>query len=250
MTRVYVIVFVLVMCVGVTAYAALPFSDPFASGGPGAGWTEWFNTGGTLTCVSSDVDWRSVTINPPSGSDGYFGKSTFNASTYASHGWKAGDTTDTNYTVEAKIFVPQVSGTAEPDDYLYQQLLVFVDEGAAQYIRLHAQYNNDTLERCRVQIILSSFLKTVSQSSVFTGGDGWHTFKAVMGDNLPQGDFYIDSTQISGATITWTTEGPTVTKGQFGFGQFIDGVGERSVYVDEFSATANPTTVSDWPQYE
>ncbi len=250
MKKAYVLVFILVMCLGVTAYGALPFSDPFASGGPDAGWTEWFNTGGTLTCVSSDVDWRTVTVNPPSGSDGYFGKSTFNASTYASHGWKAGEITDTNYTAEVKIFVPQVSGVAEPDDYLYQQLLVFVDQGAGQYVRLHSQYNDDTANRCRVQIVLGVFQKTVSQASIWSGGDAWHTFKAVMGNNLPQGDFYIDSTLISGATISWATEGPTVTKGRFGFGQFIDGIGTRSIYVDGFSAVANPTSVPDWPQYE
>ena len=180
MKKAYVLVFILVMCLGVTAYGALPFSDPFASGGPDAGWTEWFNTGGTLTCVSSDVDWRTVTVNPPSGSDGYFGKSTFNASTYASHGWKAGEITDTNYTAEVKIFVPQVSGVAEPDDYLYQQLLVFVDQGAGQYVRLHSQYNDDTANRCRVQIVLGVFQKTVSQASIWSGGDAWHTFKAVM----------------------------------------------------------------------
>ena len=242
-----VVMIALFGCAVMSVYAALPFTDEFSSSGPNAGWTEWFNTGGSLTCVSSDVDWRAVTVNPPSGSDGYFGKSTYTAATYASHGWKAGDTTDANYTVEVKIFVPQVSGTAEPDDYLYQQLLVHVDQPVGHYVRMHAQYNDDTSNRVRVQIVQSSFVKTVSATGLFTGGDAWHTFKAVV--NGTSGDFYLDTTQISGATITWGTEGPDVIDGQFGFGQFIDGAGTRSIYVDAFSATAN-ASVSDWSQYE
>ncbi len=237
----------LLVCVAGTALAALPFSDPFDSSGPSTSWSEWFNTGGSLTVVTSDVDWRSVTVNPPSGSDGYFGKSTYNAPTYASHGWKAGDVTDANYTAECKLFVPQVSGTAEPDDYLYQQLLVHIDQDVGHYLRLHAQYNEDTYNRVRIQMVEGGFAKTVVADSFFSGGDAWHTFKASV--NGTSGDFYVDTTQIDSATITWATEAPNLIDGQFGFGQFIDGAGTRSVYVDDFSCVSN-TTVPDWTQYE
>ncbi len=229
-------------------FAALPFTDNFEASGPSTDWAEWFNTGGTLTCVTSDVDHRSVTVNPPSGSDGYFGKSTFVAPTYATHGWIAGEATDKDYNVECKIFVPQVTGTAEPDDYLYQMLIFYVKPDIGQYCRFHSQYNLDVaMNRVRIQIVNGSFVKTVAVTDTFSGGDGWHTFRAELSGAT--GNFYLDGTLMTGAPITWTTEGPTVLEGQFGFGQFIDGAGTRSVYVDAFSAT-DPSRISDWSQFE
>jgi hypothetical protein len=232
-------------------FAALPFSDPFASGGPAAGWIEWFNTGGTLTIVSTDTDWLGVTVNPPAGSDGFFGKSTFNAPGYATHGWRAGEITDTNYTAQVKLYVPQVNTALEPDDFLYQQLIVYVDfdGGTGQYIRLHAQNNIDTTvnqNRARVQVASSGFKKTAAEANVFSGS-GWHTFRAVL--NGSTGNFYIDDNLISDAPVDWTPEAPAVVSGQFGFGQYIDGAGERSVYVDDFSAVSN-AGIADWTQFE
>lgn len=252
---------VIMFCVAaMPTFAALPFEDLFDSSGPKTDWgTGTYNGGlfglnGTLSVVSSDTDWRGTTINPPDGNtDGYFGKLSFAATGYATAWRTTGEDTDTEYTLEAKIYTPLVNTPDEPDDYLYQMLVFY--ETAAGYGRLHTQFNLDTTvlpagPRIRFQTTHGGFQTplVVSSPATFTATEGWHTFRVEI-SAAKTANCYFDTTFLGTADFSGVAG---ADGGKYGFGTYIDGDtagNARSIYIDDFKAFST-TPVEDWTLYE
>ncbi len=108
------------------------FEESFEGGEASELWEEWdgFVTGGTMEVVQDgDTDWRDVAISEPPESNGYFGKTTIDHDSAATNIWKTGSPFATDYTIEAWIYVPAVTGDDPPDNWFYQYITGYIDEG-------------------------------------------------------------------------------------------------------------------------
>ena len=138
------------------------------------------------------------------------------------------------------------------------------------YGRLHAQFNEFggtiPVPRLRLQITNPAFAHTTEWTSPtdFTHSQGWHEMKVEVSGTTA--NCYFDGGLLGNAD--WTSAAPERSSGRFGFGQYIDGAGTRSLYIDNFKAwttgtsepadqpvpTATPTPfkseAQDWMQYE
>ena len=246
-----------------TAFAAVPFTDDFDSSGPIGDWIAEgaFGSRGDFETVdaTTENDWRGTAIGAPAdNTDGYIGKLSWVADTLGTVWRTAGEETDADYIVEADVFIPVVDAAAPPDDYLYQGLLFYVNAGG--YGRFHAHWNTDSslagLEdgpRMRVQTTTGGFNTPllITSPADFTAAEGWHKMKVdLVGDQFTVS---LDGTVVGTGTID-ASHSPN---GQFGIMTFIDGASspdERAVYVDNFSATAQPqptdVQAENWTAYE
>lgn len=237
--------------------AKVPFSDPFASGGPAADWatdTDATFNNGTLSVVSSDVDWRGITVNSPAVSDGFFGKLAW-APAAAGTAWRlVGDGSEQNYTIEAKVFAPVVNqpNNTSADDYLYQ--ILFFNVNANGYCRFHFQLNQGTAiaaPRIRIQSTYGGFFTPVALASPgdFTLAEKWWDVKLVINNTASTVETFLDG--VSKGVGDFSTRPDFATGGKFGFGQYIDDpvAVDRTVYVDAFTVTSN-ADVADWSAYE
>lgn len=252
-----------------TAPAALPFSDDFESGvaaewGTATAGTafEQATNGSALTAVTSDTDWRGTTINPPAGGGTQFGKLTYDSPGFSTCWRLAGEDTDTNYVTEADIFVPVVDSDPEPDDFLYQMMLVSVNSDG--YTRAHFQYNTSAGTpdpRMRVQTTYGGFQTPFNDTAVNIFGsaatEGWKNIVVEANHTANTITVTVDGTVLTGAAIGSLTTGYS-TGGKFGFGMYVDGEdnpasnginGQRSVYIDNFTA-ASLASVNDWAVYQ
>jgi hypothetical protein len=196
--------------------------------------------------------------------DGWIGKSYFNAPTYSTAGSVIGNDTDSDYTIQAYVYTPVVDTDQEPDDYWYQMLIFYRTGGG--YARLHTQFNKNTTvipnPRIRCQIANPGFVyeKVWEDPTGFTcpASSSWHKMKVVLSGTTAQ--CYFDDVELPGGA-DWTTEAASRNSGKFGFGQFIDGAGARSLYVDMFKAykgsepadptpTPAPLAAENWMYYE
>lgn len=243
------------------ATAALPFSDSFGSTGPNVAWSDADTfSGGVLTTVATHTDHRSVTINPPPGNtDGFFARLQAVTTAAGTRWFLAGalTDTDTDYTVQTKVYGPLVNApNGDPDAYWYQGLIFY--RYADGYGRVHLHLNSNTTElpngpRIRVQTTAGGFnTPLVLQSNstpAFTGTEGWYTLRIA----LTQRDFTLTVTPPSGSPIvaTGTLSANHSPIGTFGIFSYQDGAADRSSYFDDFSAIATSTAdVSDWMAYE
>ena len=242
----------------ISAAAQLQFVEPFDSDTIYNTYEEFWTDPSDLE-VTTPGD-EGIADSPEA--DGYFGKQTLAATGYASTGKVAGFETDSDYTVQAYIYTPVVNTADEPDDYWYQMLIFYRDEGG--YCRFHTQFNEDSTvidnPRIRLQITNPSFAYTEiwESPSDFTHSEGWHFMKAEITGTTA--DCYFDETYLG--TADWTADAATRDAGKFGFGQYIDGEGTRSLYIDMFKAyqgseppwpTPTPEPVlgaQNWTHYE
>ena len=238
--------------------AKVPFSDPFGPLGPVADWTSdtdpTFNNG-SLGGVSSDIDWRGVTVSAPAGGDGHFGKLAYAATTYSTAWRLVGDGTEKDITIQTKMFVPVVNTAAEPDDFLYQ--IVVFNQNSGGYSRFHFQLNTDTgaiaAPRIRVQSghpTLTTYL-TLTAPTDFTAVEKWWDVKLVINNTASTCEVFLDGVSKGVADCSAQSAGFN-QGGKFGFAEYVDGDtggNARSVYVDDFSVVSN-ANVADWSAYE
>ena len=237
--------------------AKVPFSDPFGPGGPVADWAAdtdpTFFVGSFGGVTTSDLDWRGVTVTAP-GADGAFGKLAFPATGYSTAWRLVGDGTEKDVTIQTKMFVPLINTAAEPDDFLYQ--MVIFNQGASGYCRFHFQLNQDVVAlpggpRIRVQGIgLTTFL-TLTSPTNFTAAEKWWDVKLVVNNVNSTCEVFLDGVSRGIADCSAQAAAFNVG-GKFGIGEYVDGDTAgvaRSVYVDDFSVTAN-ANISDWSAYE
>lgn len=244
-----------------SAQLTLPFTDNFESGTPAAAWdadtvanftnaSGWERTGtSTLASVTTDVDWRGVTISPPAGGGSRFAVLEYGGNA-AQTVWRVlGNGTNKDFKVEADIYVPLVNSSALPDDFLYQNLM-FYTASSTTGVRVHAHANSagGAVPAPRVRIGSTSF-------AIATPAEGWthwvvkvnHTAQTIEVDIT--GAFTL-STGATAATLPATTG--------VGVGMFIDGDttaaanginGPRQLYFDNFTVTSLATDVQDWSLY-
>lgn len=235
--------------IGETQYEIM-FEESFEGGEASELWEEWdgFVTGGTMEVVQDgDMDWRDVAIAEPPESNGYFGKTTISHGSAATNIWKTGSLNDSNYTIEAWIYVPAVTGEDPPDNWFYQYITGYVNEGQ-QYVRFFAQHNEDTAIRIRVQgRIAGAFYDETFTENVLEDGEGWYHLKMeLLG---PAAYVYVDGDYLG--VLDWSDVDPTANSGQYGVGMYMNGAGERSLYFDDFKAYTDLVTfATDWTQFE
>ncbi len=248
----------------------LPFSDDFESGTPNSAWDadtaanySSFNNG-TLQVVSSDTDWRGVTINPPADGGSNFAEIEFAATTFAT-AWRvigdgSFDGTLADYQVSCDMYVPVIDSTlasANPDDYLYQSVI-----GAAQpaYTRAHFHIAEGGVEptapRIRIQTTYGGFQTPYNQPTVgFT--EGWKQVDVIFDNTNATVDMIVDGVSVNGGPLA-IPAAEFANGGGFGVGMYVNGDttsapngvnGPRSLYFDNFSATAIGANVNDWVVY-
>ncbi len=252
----------LLSMIAVSGYAAtIPFYDAFGASGPAADWeTDSVGTAfagnGTLTTTAAEADWRGVTVTPPAGGDGYMGKLAFAASGYATSWRVLGAGTEKNYTLRCKMFVPVIDTVAEPDDYLYQQLIFA--SNTSGYGRMHFQLNLKnadlglTAPRIRIQVSHSGALVTklaLYSPTNFTVEERWWDVMLVVNNTGGTAELFLDGVSKGVATIAETA---FADGGKFGIAEYVDGdcAGvARSAYFDQFRASDN-ASVQDWTSFE
>jgi hypothetical protein len=207
--------------------------------------------------------------------DGYIGKSSCTTTIATTCGHQIGEDTDTNYSLTAHIYT-QVTNELDPgdiliDDYWYQMLVFYRIPG--NYGRFHTHFNQAAIvvtpptPRIRLQIANPTFVYTkawVSPDFTPPSTSSWHKMKMELTGTTAV--CYFDDVQLPG-TADWTAEASSRNAGKFGFGQYIDDVGARSLYVDMFKAyqgseppdptpptptptPAPPTSAQNWMYYE
>lgn len=255
----------LVVCLAVPALAALPVTEYFSGPTIVNTYDQFWTTDATLESVPGGTDG----ISDAPGGNGYIGRSTCEALGYASNGHITGEYTDASYTIQAYVWIPVVNTVLEPDDYWYQQLIFYriTDAEDATYYgygRLHTQFNEEasiTGPRIRLQITNPGFVHTTQWLSPtdFTHSEGWHKLKVEITGTTA--NCYYDDSLLGAAD--WTIDAPERNAGKFGFGQYIDGAGTRSLYIDNLkvwttgsaepadpTATPPPLNAQNWTYYE
>ncbi len=241
---------IFICTLAVSLFAAFPVFEFYGNTIQNS-WEEFWTLTSTLEMVPAGTDG----IADAPGGDGYFGKLTGVATGYISCGKLLGDLTDTNYTLKTQMYIPVVNTDAEPDDYWYQMLIFYRDDGG--YARLHAQFNTFggaiPAPRFRLQVANPSFVSpnpgawTAPTDFATPSASAWHEMKVEITGTTAL--VYYDGTQLTG-TADWTATAATRAAGKYGFGQYIDGAGTRSIYIDQFKAyqgtepplpTATPT---------
>lgn len=228
-------------------------------------WEQFWTVDATLT---SAIAAGEECGDSPLG-DGYVGKSECDTTIATTSGNLTGEETDSDYTVQAYIYT-RVTDEADPgdtllDDYWYQMLVFYRDTGG--YGRLHTHFNlagvasGPASPRIRCQITNPGFVYTLGWASTdFTvpASDSWHKMKIEITGTTAL--CYFDDLQLAG-TADWTAEAATRSAGKFGFGQYMDAGGVRSLYVDMFKAwkgaeppdptpTPAPLSADNWTHYE
>jgi len=225
----------LLLAVSSLATAQLPFVEYFSSPVLSATPEQFWTTDATLESVPEGTD--GIPGPPPFGGDGYIGRSSATVTTYMSAGNVYGTSADADYTMKAWLWTPVVDTLDEPDDYWYQMLIFYrlVDADDPTYYgygRVHAQFNEAVANRIRLQITNPAFAHTTEWVSPtnFQHSEGWHEFVVALTGTTA--DVYYDGDLLGSAD--WTTDAPQRNAGRYGFGQYIDGAGTRSIYVDNF----------------
>jgi hypothetical protein len=242
-----------VLTLSVTAaYAQFPVFEGFFPPMQNT-WEQFWTVDSINLLVPDGTD--GIPVNPEG--SGYMIKNGYNAEGYISAGVVTGNETDNNYTLQAWVYTPVFNTTAEPDDYLYQMLIFHRD--ANGYGRMHTHFNEDSTidgPRIRLQITNPSFAHTTAWYSPadFLASEGWHFMKIEVGETTAT--CYYDGGLLG--TADWTSDAPAKTAGKFGYGQYIDGAGERYVYLSEFKAYQGteppdpepPLEAQNWSVYE
>lgn len=256
----------LVVCVAVSAFGAVPMTEYFSGPSLVNTWEQFWTTDATLESVAAGTDG----IPDAPGGNGYIGRSSAVNTGASTSGNLIGEYTDANYTVQAWLWTPVVNAATGGEAYWYQMLVFYriTDAQSATnfgYGRLHAQFNLDTgiisAPRIRLQITNPGFVHTDAWSSPtdFTYSEGWHKFKVEI-TGTTANSYYDDS--LLGAS-DWTTDGPERNAGKFGIGQYFDGAGNPTLYLDNFKAwttggtepadptpTPPPLSAQNWTYYE
>ncbi|GAI55299.1 unnamed protein product, partial [marine sediment metagenome] len=151
-----------------------------------------------------------------------------------------GEYTDVDYTVQAYLWTPVVNTSDPPDDYWYQMLVFYriTDAEATTYGygRLHTHFNLDTSEisapRIRLQFTIPGFVDAATvvwtSPTDFTHSEGWHKLKVEITGTTA--NCYYDDSLLGSAD--WTSTVPERNAGKFGFGQYVNAAGTRSIYID------------------
>lgn len=244
------------------AQTEFPFTDDFESGSPAANWdadsadTGVFNRG-NLTALADDVDWRGVLIEPPTGGGDFLGRLDFTTPAAGTFWRLVGQGDATDYTVEADIYVPNISADAAPDNFLYQMVVLTQNDGG--YARVHFQHNEDasTLAdgpRFRVQEAYPSFVTPVNSPTADVLGsddEGWYNVQVLQDHTAGTMTVFINGVDVGSGPIT-ITGAAYADGGKSGIGGYINGDTsgfERSVYFDNFYAGPE-TNVGDWAVFE
>lgn len=252
---------VLMLAFSVSSFAAtVPFEDLFDASGPKADWAAdtgatFFN--GTFETVSTDLDWRGTTVNPPAGSDGYFAKLAWAATGYMTAWRCVGQGTEKDYAIQCKVYAPIVNTADEPDDFLYQMIIFNYNAGG--YGRLHFQFNENTTAiakpRIRLQASHSGALVTrltLLSPDNLTHQEKWYDVRLLVNATAKTTTFYMDGVEMGVADHSADTG--FENGGKAGVGTYVDGDTAglaRTAYFDNFKWTElPPTSVSDWTMME
>lgn len=248
-----IIKFLLLFLIGITSqiFAALPVIEPFNDSNIQNTWEQFWTTSAVLEAVSAGTD--GIPDSPKG--DGWFGRSTVTTTAASSSGHVTGDFSDTNYTLQAYIYTPVVNTDSGPDAYWYQMLVFYRQTDTGNYGRFHTQFNTFggaiPAPRIRCQVAPSPwYTRTWTSPTDFTAPDtsSWHKLKIEITGTTAI--CYFDDQKLPDPQPDWTSSFPGRNSGKFGFGQYIDDAGTRSLYIDMFKAwstgsaePADPTPV-------
>ncbi len=256
----------LTLALGVSSLASaqltLPFTEDFESGSPNAAWDTntqsnfnngWERTGNsTLSAVSSDVDWRGTTINPPPSGGSFFGKLEFGATGFETVWRMLGDGTNTDYQVSVDIYVPLINDADQPDDFLYHGVYAYPVAPSVTGVRVHSHLNEagGSVPAPRFRVESTAFNPTPAE--------GWTTW-VLKFDHTNQTTELDVTGAVSFSTGALSTPDLPTTGSGVGIGMFVDGDtvaaanginGPRDLYFDNFVVTPlGSTDVDDWMVY-
>lgn len=236
-------IFILMVVLLTTVFAystTFPVIEPFNGPTVNNTWEQLWTVDSTLESVQASGE---ACGDSPLG-DGYIGKATCDTSFASTSGNITGEDTDSDYTLQAYIYT-EVTNELDPgdtliDDYWYQMLAFYRVPG--NYGRFHTHFNQAAIAvtpptpRIRLQIANPSFVYTMAWVSPdFTppSTSSWHKMKIELTGTTAL--CYFDDAQLPG-TADWTAEASSRNAGKFGFGQYMDAAGIRSLYVDMFKA--------------
>ncbi|MBN1900123.1 hypothetical protein JW926_02205 [Candidatus Sumerlaeota bacterium] len=235
MKKIFILMIVLMSAVyaGATTF---PVIEPFHDETIDLTWEQFWTNSATLESVQASGE----SCGDSSLGDEYIGKTTCTTTGTGSSGHVTGEDTDSNYTIQAYVYTPVVNTDAAPQDYWYQQL-VFYRIGATggvptSYGRLHTHFNTfgGDIPAPRIRIMVGTY-SLIWSAPDFTVpvSSSWHKMKIEL--NGTTANCYFDDLLLPG-TVDWTSASPGVTAGRFGFGQYMNGAGTLSMYVDMFKA--------------